>query len=220
MGELTLFTTKFSPFGQRVQVALTEKRIPVKVIRVDIANKSQAFLDANPIHKKVPAIVHNGKSVAESLVILEYLEDAFPEHPLMPTDAYGRSQVRFWSDYIYKAFTNIYSNIRMAPGTPEKQASNEEIVGTLKVIESAMTTFSAEGPFFTGDKFGYLDVVFGPFGNTEVLLQFCGVAIPGSDECPRLHKWLEVIKEHPSCSCIPPGEETLALLKARMQKVQ
>ncbi|CAM6100106.1 unnamed protein product [Calypogeia fissa] len=221
MAAIQFFTTKFSPFGQRVHVALTEKKIPFELIHVDLPNKPEALLQANPIHKKVPTIVHNGKPIAESLVILEYLKEAFHDDtPLMPKDAYERSQVRFWADYIYKTFVFIGNSFRSRLGTPEKQAANEGILASLKTLESGMTSFSAEGPFFTGNKFGFLDVILSPFANAGVVLEnVAGVVIPGPDELPRLHKWMEATRAYPSVSSVvPSGEESLAALKVVFQR--
>lgn len=121
-----------------------------------LQNKPEKLLAINPIHKKVPAIIYNCKYVAESMVILEYLEDVWPNQaPLMPE---VKSKVRFWWNYIYKGFSTLDGAWKTAPGSPERQA--------------AMTRFSSEGPFFTGDKFGPFDVVWPPlysYCNTQVL---------------------------------------------------
>src|SRR5262249_4440088 len=45
----------------------------------------------------VPALVHDGKPVAESTIIMEYLEDTFPEHPLRPAVPLERAQMRAWA---------------------------------------------------------------------------------------------------------------------------
>jgi len=45
----------------------------------------------------VPTLIDGDKVVPESNVILEYLDEAFPDPPLMPGDAYGRAQVRLWT---------------------------------------------------------------------------------------------------------------------------
>lgn len=221
MAEIQLMTIKFSPYGQRVHIALTEKKIPFEVVNVDLGNKPQALLDANPIHKKVPAIFHNGKPLAESIVILEYLEEEFPDSsPLMPKDAYERAKVRFWADYVYKTFAIVVDSFGTKPGSPEKQAGNEAILACLKTLDSGMSSFSAEGPFFTGDKFGYVDVVMAPACTVlPILTDIGGLELPGPSEMPRLHKWVEATKAHPSVSAVIPSvEETVAFFKSMMAK--
>ena len=56
---------------------------------------SPAFLRFNP-QGVVPALVHDGQAVAESTVILEYLDDAFSERPLRPAGPLARAQMRAW----------------------------------------------------------------------------------------------------------------------------
>ena len=64
----------------------------------DLTNKSELFLSLNPVHKKVPVLVQNGKSIAESLI--EYIEECWNTTPkLLPEDPYQRAKVHFWANY-------------------------------------------------------------------------------------------------------------------------
>lgn len=91
-----------SVYSKRVEYALKLKGIPYEYVEEDLMNKSQALVEHNPIHKKVPVFVHNGKSLAESLVILEYIDEAWPTHTprLLPEDPYERAMVRFWANFL------------------------------------------------------------------------------------------------------------------------
>lgn len=100
--ELQLLGSWASPFATRVQVALKLKSIEYEFIEENFySEKSERLLKANPVHKKIPVLVHNQKPICESLVILQYIDDAWADGPsILPSDPYDRAMARFWASYV------------------------------------------------------------------------------------------------------------------------
>lgn len=101
---LELYHFDRSTAAQKVRIALAEKDLEWEghYINTGFDKRDQHdpdYLKINP-RGVVPTLVHDGKVVRESNVILEYLEDAFPEHPLRPADPYERAEMRLWTKKI------------------------------------------------------------------------------------------------------------------------
>ena len=101
-----------SPFCGRVKIALEEKGVQHVVSEEDLFGcKSELLLKTNPIHQKVPVLLHNDKPVLESANIVSYIDEVWPSNPLLPTCAYARAQARFWADFIDKKVRCFILNV-------------------------------------------------------------------------------------------------------------
>jgi glutathione S-transferase len=99
---LRLYHAWASTCSQKVRLALAEKNIAYDGVVLNLRRFEQLtpeFLAINP-RGVVPVLVHDGFVVCESTIINDYLEDAFPEHPLRPADAMGRARVAMWSRFV------------------------------------------------------------------------------------------------------------------------
>ena len=100
---LQLLDLWVSPFGQRCRIALAEKGLPYEYLEQDLGNKSELLLRSNPVHKKIPVLLHRGKPVAESMIILQYIDEVWAADvapAILPADPYVRAVQRFWAQYV------------------------------------------------------------------------------------------------------------------------
>lgn len=110
MGEVKLFRTWSSPFALRIVWALKLKGVEYETIYEDLANKSSSLLEYNPVHKKVPVLLHNGIPICESLVILEYIDETWNKGVrFLPEDPLARANARFWAKFNDEQVNRYYS---------------------------------------------------------------------------------------------------------------
>ncbi|KAL7218469.1 hypothetical protein ACSBR2_011685 [Camellia fascicularis] len=139
----------------------------------------------NPVHKKVPVLIHNGKPVCESLIVVQYIDEVWKNrYPLLPCEPYPRAQARFWADFTDK---NVYDAGRKIWSTKgeEQEAAKKEFIDTLKVLEERTL---GDKPYFGGDKFGFVDAVLIPFYSWFYAYEACG-NFSIEAECPKLISW-------------------------------
>ena len=101
---LALYHFDRSTAAQKVRLALAEKGLAWESRYIDpgLSKREQhdpGYLALNP-RGVVPTLLHDGKAIRESQVILEYLEDVFPAPPLRPADPFERARMRLWTKLI------------------------------------------------------------------------------------------------------------------------
>lgn len=195
---LQLIQVPHSPFCQSVAIAFAEKGVPFSVVNEDLRNKSQLLLEANPVHKKVPALIHNGRSIAESCVIVEYIEDTWPDrYSLFPETSYEKAQARFWVDLIEVRIGATLLKMTQLRDSEIDKAAFEE--GMLLLNSAIVKCAGDERPFFFGNRLGYVDIMFAPFMSWFPSFdKYVDLQIPSSTQAPRLNEWMAALSEHPT----------------------
>ncbi|KAI3874651.1 hypothetical protein MKX03_022086 [Papaver bracteatum] len=184
-----------SMFGMRVRVALALKGIKYEYKEENLSEKSPLLLKMNPIHKKVPVLIHNGKPISESLIIVEYIDEVWNEKsPLLPNDPYQKSQAKFWADYVDKKVYDSGRKIWTNKGEDQEMAK-KEYIEILKVLEGEL----GEKPYFGGEKLGFVDVALIPFYTWFYAYEKCG-NFSIEQECPKIVSWAKKCLEMESVS--------------------
>ncbi|KAL5781528.1 hypothetical protein ACOSP7_006557 [Xanthoceras sorbifolium] len=183
-----------SPFSYRVIWALELKGIPYEYIEEDLSNKGPLLLKYNPVHKKIPVLVHGGKPICESMIILEYLEETWPQNPLLPTDPFQRAVARFWIKFAEDKGPTVWMMFRSSGEEQEKY--KKESLEMLKTIEEM--ALGDEKKFFGGDEISLVDIAFGAHAHwLGVIEEVAGVKLLDAHKFPRLHAWIQNFKEAP-----------------------
>lgn len=137
---MELYSRLVSPFAARVRVSIRAKGLSVDIIdNPDV--QSADFAALTPL-KKVPVLVRpDGRTLPESETIVEYLEDAFPQLPLRPADAFDCAHARLIARtaelYVFPAVVDIFK--AMGAGTDEIEAATEALEQRLVELSSLLT---------------------------------------------------------------------------------
>ncbi|KAF9625109.1 hypothetical protein IFM89_019059, partial [Coptis chinensis] len=152
-----------SPFVMRPRIALNLKNVDYEFVEQGYP-KSELLLRSNPVHKKVPVMIHNDKPICESLIIVQYIDEAFTSgHSILPSDPYDRAIAQFWAVYVDdKWFSSLIGSLKAKP-EEEKNTAIEGITTVLELLEEAFEKSSKGKEFFGEDAIGYLDIAFGSF---------------------------------------------------------
>uniref|UniRef100_A0A0D9XLT3 glutathione transferase n=1 Tax=Leersia perrieri TaxID=77586 RepID=A0A0D9XLT3_9ORYZ len=194
-----------SPFAIRVRIALNMKGVSYEYMEEDLTNKSELLLSSNPIHKKVPVLIHGGKPICESLVIVQYVDEVFPGAAVLPSDPYDRAVARFWAAYVDDKMFPPMVAFLLAVTEEERAAKAEETLAAMAQLEKAFGECSGGKPFFGGDSIGYVDLALGSnLQWLETSYQMFGVALLDAVKTPLLTAWAKRFVEADAAKGVVP----------------
>ncbi|KAJ4824128.1 hypothetical protein Tsubulata_041820 [Turnera subulata] len=195
-----------SPYTLRVRWALKLKGVDYEYVEEDLPNKSALLLKYNPAHKKIPVLVHEGKPLAESLVIIEYIDEVWKNNPLLSQDPYGRAEARFWAKFADEKCGPAIMRTFVAK-EDEKENVAREARENLKILES----YLAEKPFFGGETIGFVDIVAGWIGIwARIVEEIVDANLMDAGNTPLLNAWFDNFLELPAIKeCVPPIDQLL-----------
>jgi glutathione S-transferase len=108
---ITLYDAERCPYCARVRIVLAEKDVEYETVVIDLSDRPAWLYEKNPLGK-VPVIEEDGFVLPESVVIMEYLEERYPEPALLPADAAERALVRLRIERFDNALGDAYYAFR------------------------------------------------------------------------------------------------------------
>ena len=153
-------------------------------MEVDLKNKPKDLLELNP-YAKVPVLVDGAGVIYESAIINEYLDEKFPELPILPKNALQRAKARIWVDFLNSRLHPAVSDI-IHDREPDR--ARQRLQQHLDTLESELI-----GKQFIVGNYSLADVSFIPFYARR---QRYGVAL--DDNFPNLKRWGEELMARPA----------------------
>lgn len=195
MATPVIYGPALSTYARTVRLVLEEKAVAYELVEIDLLkgeHKSPAHLARHPFGK-VPTLEHDGFTLYETSAITRYLDAAFPEVALTPTDPrqIGRMQqaIAVIDAYAYKALiTDIVVPrvvVPMTGGTPDERAIEAALPMAGQSLE-ALDAMLAGAPYLSGGELSLADLHLAP------ILAYFGATPEGErllGACPNLQRW-------------------------------
>ncbi len=194
--QLILFEHPLSPYVQKIKIALREKQVAFTVRPMTTSSQDSEFANGNP-RMEVPLLLADDQAIFDSSIILQYIEDRWPQPPMLPDPVDERARVRMLEDLMdthYEANTWALSEVQIfgrADGELGQRltaSAEQEIRRWHTYLEGQL----AGRPWFNGDSFGWGDACVIPFVN--------GAKRFGIDPEGVLADWVQQASERDSVS--------------------
>jgi glutathione S-transferase len=213
---MKLYNLMLSNFASKSRIAIYEKGLNVEMVDPPGGMGSADYKKVNPLGKVPALVLDDGQLIAESEIINEYLEDKYPQIPLLPKDAEGRAKVR-----AFTRFHDLYLEPPMRALFPKLFGQNLDdkfIEEKLKEVNSRLDQLDATigSPWAAGSAFSLADATLAPtmFFLATFLPQF-GSKGPLEGRS-KVAAWWNNVQERPSVKKAI-GEQQAAL-NAMMKK--
>ena len=202
---LRLYRIPFSTNVERIALALAHKGIPVEYVEIDPDDRSEVVRVSG--QELVPVLVDGDRVLSDSPVILEHLEERFPEPALLPADSARRAEIRFfldWFNQIWKRAPNLIVVEEQKPEPDRARIAELEgrIAGSLSRFEDLLTGRD----YLFGDALTLGDMTAFPFlkyaavweeGDEHRFHEILRDAMPLGGRYPRLEAWIRRMNELP-----------------------
>ncbi|MED6110241.1 glutathione s-transferase [Stylosanthes scabra] len=206
-----------SPFVIRARIALNIKSVEYEFIEETFGKRSELLLKSNPVNKQIPVLIHGDKSIPESMLIVQYIDEAWSSAgpPILPSLPFDRAIARFWPTYIDDKWFPALKSIVLGLDTEPTEEKLKKVREGLALLEDAFNKISKGKDFFGGDQIGYIDIGFGSFlAWLKLVEETEGVNLVDETTTPSLAKWVPKFCEHDAVKdVLPPIEKLIGFSK-------
>jgi glutathione S-transferase len=178
----TLYDAPRCPYCARVRIVLAEKDVEYEAVTIDLDDRPAWIYEKNSTGR-VPVLEEDAFILPESAVIDEYLEERYPEPPLLPLDAAERALARV-TIFRFDDFGKPYYAFRRG-----EDGSREPLERALARLDALL----AAQPYLTGRAYGLADIAYVPW-----LLRLQGLLGVEFEPWPALANWLGLLLERPA----------------------
>jgi len=187
------------PFGQKVRIALAEKGLTYDLVQVDITkgeNRHPDFFRLNPFGR-VPVLVDEDTTVYDSTIINEYLDDEYPEPPILPPvgSSAMRARARRLEDFADTSFTPQVGQLMAELGKPDAERNAERLQRLNQAVERVLDYLNQE---LAGQQFLATDFSVAEIGFIPRLLVLPNLGIEAGTNRPNVDGWIKRLLERPS----------------------
>jgi glutathione S-transferase len=178
----TLYDAARCPYCARVRIVLADKAVEYEPIEIDLTDRPAWIYEKNSTGR-VPVLEEDGWLLPESAVIMEFLEDRYPEPALLAADAADRALARLWI-FRHDDFTKPYYALRRGEDGAAPRFDAE-----LGKLDAALT----QRAWLGGSEYGLADIAYVPW--VLRARDMLGVSL---EAFPAVAAWLEQLVERPS----------------------
>ncbi|KAL4452008.1 hypothetical protein ABPG75_007670 [Micractinium tetrahymenae] len=217
------FDSTTCPYAQRSWVTLLEKGLPFEIRKVDLTNKDAEFVETyRSIYPdpeapaKVPILIDGNTKLVESMVIVDYLEQKYPEPPLLPADAAAAARVRLFIEALGSHLTGPLFGLLRADSKEAVETGKAKLAAGLKVLDGFIQLHgSAEGgDYFLGGTYSLAEACTTGFvqRGLAVLPHYRGVDLWGlvrEHKLDRLERWMKAALARPSAQQTKPADDAI-----------
>jgi glutathione S-transferase len=179
---ITLYDADRCPYCARTRIVLAEKGIEYETVVVDLDDRPAWIYEKN-VTGRVPVLEEDTFVLPESAVINEYLEERYPEPPLLPADPGERALARL-AIFRFDDLSRPYYALRRG-----EDGARQRLDAVLARLDASLEA----QPFLTGRAFGLADAAYVPW--VLRARDRMGVDL---DELPALRDWVDRLAERPS----------------------